>query len=280
MPYMSTPNIYMSSFDHFENNITLKGIGYDNMNITKPFNFARIQDYHTLHIVLSGSGHITIAGKSYAIVAGDIFYVPPNIKFFYYPDKNNKWEYVWFNFIGKSAKEYAQKLGLSSKNPVIPCKNFPKICSLLIEILGKYERNEKVGYPEALAALFKVFELNNRSHSKNMLSLSERTKDFVNQNYFNANLTVSDICSNFNVSHSYMCRVFKRDVGITLKNHIINKRLYEACRLLKESDLEIKEISYSVGFLDIVHFTKIFKKYIGKSPKKYRLEAEISEKSP
>lgn len=275
MAFISTPNIYMSSFDHLEKDVTLKGLGYDNMNITKPFNFVRIQDYHTLHIVLSGSGHIKIADKTTPIHAGDMFYVPPGIRFFYHPDKNNKWEYVWFNFVGKGAKECAQKLGLSAHKPVAQCKNFSKICSMMIEILGKYERNEKVGYYEALSSLFKVIELNNRSHSKNMLSLSERAKDFVNQNYFNSNLTITGICNHLNVSHSYMCRIFKRDNDITLKNYIINKRIHEACRLLKETDLEIKEIVYSVGFLDVVHFMKIFKKYVGTSPKRYRQLSEI-----
>jgi len=274
MAFMNTPNIYMSSFDHSENDIILKGIGYDNMNITKPFDFVRIQDYHTLHIVLSGSGHIKMEDKTTHINAGDMFYVPPGVRFFYHPDKNNKWEYIWFNFVGKGAKEYAKKLQLNVHNPVMPCKNFPKICSVLIEVLGKYEKNERVGYPEALSSFFKVIELNNRSHSKNTISLSERAKDFVNQNYFNANLTITGICSHFNVSHSYMCRVFKRDTDITLKNYIINKKLHEACRLLKETDIEIKEIVYSVGFLDVVHFMKIFKKYIGTSPKKYRTESK------
>lgn len=271
MAFSKAPNIYVSTFDHTENDIVLKGIGYDNMNITKPFNFVRVQDYYTLHVVLSGSGKINMGGKTTRIKAGDIFFVPPNIRFLYYPDKDNKWEYVWFNFVGDSSPEYAKKIGLSIQKPVMPCKNFPKICSLLVEIFAKIERNEKIAYCESLTVFSKIIEVNSITNSKNKTAISERAKDYVNQNYFNADLTVAGICSQFNVSHSYMCRIFKRDNGITLKNYIINKRIHEACRLLRESNLEIKEIVYSVGFLDIVHFMKIFKKYMDMTPKKYRI---------
>jgi len=44
----------------------------------------------------------------------------------------------------------------------------------------------------------------------------------------------------------------------------------KAANLLLTTDFKIKDIAYHVGFYDPYHFSKIFKKNHGQSPKKYR----------
>lgn len=51
----------------------------------------------------------------------------------------------------------------------------------------------------------------------------------------------------------------------------LNKfRVEKAARYLKESDYTITEIALKVGFEDSNYFSKIFKKYMGKTPREYK----------
>ena len=53
-------------------------------------------------------------------------------------------------------------------------------------------------------------------------------------------------------------------------NYLIRIRLSKAKELLESSKLSVKEISEAVGYKDPYYFSKLYKKYYGKSPSKTR----------
>jgi len=65
-------------------------------------------------------------------------------------------------------------------------------------------------------------------------------------------------------------RLFTREVGIAPQKYIQKKRIDQACILLHHSDLSIDEIASGTGFYDRFQFSKIFRKWIGIPPAKYR----------
>ena len=48
------------------------------------------------------------------------------------------------------------------------------------------------------------------------------------------------------------------------------KKTQKACEYLNYTDLSIKEISYKIGFDDPLYFSRIFKNFMGKSPRNYK----------
>lgn len=94
-------------------------IGYDNFTVTKPLYVPRMQTFFTWHFILSGSGTLEIAGKSFKISGGDMFFIPPNEKMCYYPDKDDPWEYVWFALNGESGGRYGKAVGFSENTFVL-----------------------------------------------------------------------------------------------------------------------------------------------------------------
>ena len=61
----------------------------------------------------------------------------------------------------------------------------------------------------------------------------------------------------------------KRQV-LTIFDYLFEKRMKEAEKLLRETDLHIYQIAEKVGFSDYNYFTKIFKKFVGCTPSQYR----------
>ena len=79
---------------------------------------------------------------------------------------------------------------------------------------------------------------------------------------------------------NYFIRLFKEKTGTTPAKHITIQRIERAKTLLETTDLPISDIMHSLGFDDISHFSKLFKRYAGYSPRYYReyyLKQEVYE---
>ncbi len=69
-----------------------------------------------------------------------------------------------------------------------------------------------------------------------------------------------------------MSEIFKDEYGVTLSEYVGNLRLEEAKRLLSDTDTDIIDIAYSVGFGGLSSFYRFFKNSTGLSPAVYRKE--------
>lgn len=98
-------------------------------------------------------------------------------------------------------------------------------------------------------------------------------RDYINNNYMNANLSVKDIGDYVNLSVSYLCTFFKNSTGVTLNQYITEFRVERAKQLLADSRYRITDISSAVGYSDGNYFSKSFRKYTGLSPSEFREKA-------
>lgn len=92
---------------------------------------------------------------------------------------------------------------------------------------------------------------------------------YIYQNQ-NADLSVKGLASYLGLNPSYLSKLFSKEVGTTLKRFVTEARISTACDLLKNTDLPNIEIAYSLGFATQSMFIRIFKAYMGVTPKKYR----------
>lgn len=94
---------------------------------------------------------------------------------------------------------------------------------------------------------------------------------YIETNYQNYNLNTTMICDAFEISPSYLFRLF-RDSESSVLSYIHMVRLEEAKRLLRESCLTVDDISQKVGFSGRWTLIRLFKRYEGKTPAQYRAE--------
>lgn len=87
-----------------------------------------------------------------------------------------------------------------------------------------------------------------------------------------ADLSLKTQAKLLNVNASYLSTLFKKETGITLTDYVNKKRVDNAVFLLNSTNMQIQNIAQYCGIPDVNYFTKIFKKYIGKTPKEYRGE--------
>lgn len=85
-----------------------------------------------------------------------------------------------------------------------------------------------------------------------------------------ANLSLNALAALHNLNASYLSSLFKKETGKTITEYVNLKRIENAKRLLKTTNLQIQTVAQYCGILDIRYFSKLFKKHCGISPSEYR----------
>lgn len=116
------------------------------------------------------------------------------------------------------------------------------------------------------AALLSEIEYVNRI---NRMKKVNSLLDYIHENY-KYPITTSDLALKWYISESHLCKIFKNAAGVSLLEYINRFRIDKAAVLLKNTDEDISKIAQNVGFENLNYFDRIFKKYKGMSPGKYR----------
>ena len=90
--------------------------------------------------------------------------------------------------------------------------------------------------------------------------------------HYRENLRLDDVANHVGLNASYFSSVFKKGLSISFSQYLMQLRIEEACRLLRQTDRTLVEIALSLGFENQSYFSKSFKKHKGMSPNQYRRE--------
>lgn len=101
------------------------------------------------------------------------------------------------------------------------------------------------------------------------LSKSQLIMQYAETNYRFIN-SINDITTLFDVSESYVFKIFKQNYNTTPKRYIYSLKLKNACLWLKNRNSTIKNIAFNSGFNCYEYFIRLFKKEFGCSPSEYR----------
>ena len=87
---------------------------------------------------------------------------------------------------------------------------------------------------------------------------------------FHRKIAIDEVASKLSMSSQSFCRYFKKKTRKTYVEFLIEIRIGQACRLLLDSDLCVREIAYACGYGNISHFNHQFRKIQRQSPAEYR----------
>jgi len=94
-------------------------------------------------------------------------------------------------------------------------------------------------------------------------------KKFIEAHY-SQQITLEEVASVVNLSPTYFSIVFKKFTDKNFSEYIIDRRIKEAKRLLRETTCNINEIAGMVGYRDSKYFSKLFAKVTGLKPNEFR----------
>ncbi|MCH5249969.1 MAG: helix-turn-helix domain-containing protein [Lachnospiraceae bacterium] len=88
--------------------------------------------------------------------------------------------------------------------------------------------------------------------------------------HINDRITVDILSEYVKLSTSYLSRLFKKELGISVSDYIREKKIENAQNLLKYTDYSLVEIANYLSFSSESHFIHVFEDMVGMTPKKYR----------
>lgn len=91
--------------------------------------------------------------------------------------------------------------------------------------------------------------------------------EWIEKNLFEP-ISLSALSDAVGLSEKYICRIFKRFTSKTVMEYINEQRIENACLMLPKKS--ITEAAFASGFNDLSYFCKMFKRYKGTSPSKYK----------
>lgn len=256
--------------------------------------------YIQINYVYKGSGYHVINNKKIEIIKGDIFIIPPYVPHYITPDKNNNLGIVEFEFQSdfvlpsQNQNDTSESyLDFAYLEPfmVVEEKMKPRfnldekmqadVEAILDEALDEYT-NMRPGYILiAKALILKLLVITGRAFSSdikgteteeilnNYKSSVSKACEYIQQNYCNE-LTLDKVASHINYSKSYFCFLFKAVTGKNYIEYLNEVRISKAKELLRNTDKNIGDISFEVGYRTIANFNKYFKQVAGITPSKYR----------
>lgn len=91
---------------------------------------------------------------------------------------------------------------------------------------------------------------------------------FINDN-IHRHVSMQELSERFSFHPNYGSVLFKKSMGKSYQDYVIEKKIDRACRLLAETDLSLIEISSRLGY-EYYYFNKLFKRIKGTPPARYR----------
>ncbi len=90
------------------------------------------------------------------------------------------------------------------------------------------------------------------------------------QQHLYSDLSASDVAAAIHKDASYLSTLFKKETGLTLQRYILQEKITEAQKMLRNTDHMVREIAEALGFCSAPHFNKVFAQFTGMTPGEYR----------
>lgn len=217
-----------------------------------------LPNFYLIHYVVSGCGSFIKNKVEKKVKAGEMFIIKPENIYTYSADEDNPWEYIWLSFDGELSSMF---------------DTLDDVMKIDGEIFSEMLLAGKLKNTQQEFLLGKLYNLISIIFEKTPVENNyvKMVSDFIKANYV-YKLHVADIAETINLNSRYLSRIFKQEKGVTIQEYIIKYKIKKAQDLLSKG-FNVSETAKSVGYDDVFTFSKIFKKYIGISPSKYRLES-------
>ncbi|MCL2204854.1 MAG: AraC family transcriptional regulator [Defluviitaleaceae bacterium] len=237
------------------------------------------------HYILSGKGELDSKDESgqnhiYKLEAGQGFMIWPKQENTYCADKNDPWEYCWIEFGGLKSQEFVTQAGLTFNHPVYNAKDENEARKMKAAMLYMFD-NMNAPILELMGQCYLflsslIVSSASRNESKVGSLQNFYTREIINyigQN-FHSDITVEDISAFLNLDRSHVNKIFKSNMGTTLRDFLLKYRINKACDLMRTTHQTIGEISLLVGYANTFNFSRAFKAVMGESPRQWRLHSK------
>lgn len=232
------------------------------------------RNLYIIHYVLNGKGYFN--GNS--VCRGQGFLIRPGMDEEYHPEPSDPWELVWIISSDSAVETVFDRYGADEDTMIFDYNSVPVLVSIANEITLK--SNRILDSMETMEMFLRIVN----SHMHNGADIHRKANsevyldfcvDYI-ENNIHKKITVDELSALIGVSQPYLYKIFRKKFDMSPKQYLTKHKMNYAKKLLAGTDMTVTEIANSVGYGDILAFSKAFSSGENISPKKYRLNINKS----
>lgn len=237
-------------------------------------------DSYEIYYLAGGSRRILVQDRIYELEPGDTALFKPNI---FHRSMNSGGQHIRYNieFTSEFMTGYFTE---KASSELLSCFDTEYI-RLDRSERGELERLFRAAREEyeeggmfyiSFAGILKLLSeasARGKATPRQKLTKASRTLqpviEYINKNFASLD-GINEIAAECFLNKSYLCRLFKKETGMTLTQYINNVRIQQACGLISDTELDMTEIALRCGFSSAPYFSSVFKAEVKCTPSEFR----------
>ncbi|QBK32011.1 AraC family transcriptional regulator [Roseitalea porphyridii] len=229
---------------------------------------------------LSGRGQVETDGLGFDLTAGQLAWIAGDKPHGHCADRRDPWSVMWLRLDGPDLGTLRERIFGAGRSRMTISEGSELIgwFQSLFQILETQRVDTDLRLNAAVAAFLQILgrQREPRAHAGVPAPL-ERLRHMIAANPERAWLA-DDMADVAGVSPSQLRRLFRQYLNTTPRAHLRHQRLAMAQRMMLESSLSLQEIAIACGFCDGYHFSRDFRRVVGRSPTDWR-KSELGMRS-
>ncbi|MBQ8849056.1 MAG: helix-turn-helix transcriptional regulator [Clostridia bacterium] len=258
---------------HTPSDMILRTVGYRRCDPEFQFRHMSFGGRYCIMYVFEGEGYV----DGNIVDRGNVIFFDRRRISNFSTHPENLCAYGWITFTGGNSDEIVKKIGLSNKNCIYRIDNIDRAEAIFRDMLYvKHEENTELYMEGCLLRMLSLSEKPKETDVSEVASVGNRYLDsallYISLNFKDPDFRISDVSTAVGVSENYLRTLFREELGVSMRDYIIEQRINIAVNLLRASNYNITEIAQFCGYTDYKNFFKQFKRRVGVSPSKFKIK--------
>ena len=222
----------------------------------------------------AGSGTLKYRNRTYTLGPGQLFFIDCMEHHYYTTDRHNLWEMVWVHFYGGTSRGYYEQFAKSS-NPILTLDAASPIPDTLGQLIRLHQQKdfgtELLGSRLLVSLLTELLLTASQPQADTDIlpHFIAPIVDFLDKHY-TEKIRLEQLAEQFALNKFHLAKTFKKYMGETPNEYVINLRINKAKEWLKYSNVPVEEIAANIGIENVSHFINLFKSRVETTPLAFR----------
>jgi len=191
----------------------------------------------------------------------------------YYGTTREPWRHSWIHCDGTWIRDQLRENRIPVRTPIAfpdPTVFEKHVLELHMELTGYSRPDSTIARNEFQNCLRQIARIARTGEAAHPLSSRMvQLRHFLDTHY-DSKITLAGLARRSNISVPHLSCEFKKQFGVSPIRYVISLRMGRAAYLLHDRNRSITEIAEAVGYEDLFHFSRLFKKHHGVSPSAMR----------
>ncbi|WP_282936124.1 AraC family transcriptional regulator [Paenibacillus sp. RC67] len=234
-------------------------------------NIRKLAKITVMGFILTGQGIVKVDSHTHTARQGDVFILPAGCYHEVNADPNHpeQWSYIWLNISGNWILKMLEAYQLLPHVVTSQCGAGPLFEEAIESAIHKSVEEMQNELQIILMRIIVTLSETLRKRGEALSSAVQAIKQFLDNSILQP-FDSNQLATQVGISTRQMNRLFNREVGTTIYNYVITKKMESAKLMLLDTQLTISDIGYRLGYMDPHYFSNLFQSKTGVRPSAFR----------